>query len=115
MIKPFKVRSAERDHNTDVARIAPILADIEAALADAQKEMEALQIRMHDALTLAAFATGTGSDEYLDREPKDERRIAEYEQQMIAGENRLLQLNRTIASLIELRDLWNSRFSELKK
>jgi hypothetical protein len=114
-MKPFKVRSAERDHKTDKGRIAPILADIETALAGAQKELEALRGRISDATTFAAFAVGTGDDEYLDREPKDVRRISEYEQQIIAAENRLQQLERHIAILIELRDLSNARFSEFIK
>ena len=61
------------------------------------------------------FAAGTGSDEYLSREPEDNRRIAEYEQQLIAGENRIRQLEGQIANLIELKDLSSTRFPELVK
>jgi hypothetical protein len=111
--KPFKVRSAERDHETDKHRTAPILAAIEEALSDATKELEALRIRVRDALAWASFAAGTGSDEYLSREPEDNRRIAEYEEQLIAGENRIRQLEGQIANLIELRDLSSARFPEL--
>jgi hypothetical protein len=113
--KPFKVRSPDRDHKTDRDRIGPILAAIEIALADATKEMEALRIRVRDALASASLAAGTGSDEYLSREPEDNRHIAEYEQQLIAGENRIRQLEGQIANLIELKDLSSTRFSELVK
>jgi hypothetical protein len=113
--RPFRVRSPARDHKTDKDRIAPILARIDLALAEAKEEMEALRIRVRDALASASLLAGTGDDEYLSREPKDERRITEYEQQLIAGENRLRQLDNQIAYLIELRDLSNSRFSEFMK
>jgi hypothetical protein len=113
--KPFKVRSPDRDHKTDRDRIGPILAAIEIALADATKEMEALRIRVRDALASASLAAGTGSDEYLSREPEDNRHIAEYEQQLIAGENRIRQLEAQIANLIELKVLSNTRFPELAK
>jgi predicted nucleic acid-binding Zn-ribbon protein len=112
--RPFKVRSAERDDKTDEHRIAPILAAIEVALGDATKEIEALRIRVRDARDLASFAAGTESDEYLSREAKDDRRISDYEQQLIAGENRIRQLDRQISSLTELRDLSNNRFPEAK-
>jgi hypothetical protein len=113
--KLFKVRSPDRDHKTDRDRIRPILAGIETALADAKNEMDALRIRVGDALASASLAAGTGSDEYLSREPEDNRHIAEYEQQLIAGENRIRQLEGQIANLIELKDLSSARFPELAK
>jgi predicted nucleic acid-binding Zn-ribbon protein len=115
LIGQFRVRSAERDHETDKDRIAPILTGIEKALVNARKEMEALRIRVRDARDFASFAAGTGTDEYLSREQADNRRIAEYEKQMIAGEGRIQKLEVQIANLTELRDLSSNRFSEFLK
>jgi hypothetical protein len=113
--RPFKVRTAERDRETDKDRILPILGSIEKALVGAKKEMDALKIRVRDARDLASFAVGTESDEYLSREAKDDRRISEYEQQMIAGEDRIRQLDLQIANLIELRNMTKTRFPDSRE
>ncbi len=66
--KPFKARSAERDAETDHMRIAPIVAAIDAALSDAEREQAGLNRRVDDALARAAVTFGNGTDEYLERE-----------------------------------------------
>jgi hypothetical protein len=109
----FKVRSSQRDKQTDQERVSSIANAINAAIASAEKERSALNIRMNDAQDLAALAAGNDSDEYLTREPKDTLRIAGYEQQLIAGHKRIEELSTHIASLNALRDLCCSRFPDL--
>jgi predicted nucleic acid-binding Zn-ribbon protein len=62
-----------------------------------------LSVRVRAARDLASFAVGTGDDEYLSRETKDQIRIEEYEQQMMAGEKRIRELNHQIANLEALQ------------
>ncbi|MFX8801501.1 hypothetical protein ABTM62_19340, partial [Acinetobacter baumannii] len=64
-VVPFKVRSAERDNETDRARIGAILSSIEDALAAAEREQAGLSGRVDEALARAAVTIGNGTDEYL--------------------------------------------------
>jgi len=65
MARAFKVRSAERDAQTDSERLGSISAAVEAAVASIQRERDALRARVDAARDQAAFATGTDYDEYL--------------------------------------------------
>src|SRR5271156_6617573 len=67
----FKARSADRDAETDRARIESIVAAIEAALLAAQNEQLGLSSRIDDVLARAAVTIGNGTDEYLEREALD--------------------------------------------
>ena len=68
MARAFKVRSAERDAQTDSERLGSISAAVEAAAAAIRKERDALRARVDAARDQAAFATGTDYDEYLTRD-----------------------------------------------
>jgi hypothetical protein len=109
----FKVRSSQRDKQTDQERVASIAQAINSAIASADKERSALSVRVKNAQDLAGLAAGNDSDEYLTRESKDTLRIAGYEQQFMAGHKRIEELNGHIASLNALRDLCYSRFPDL--
>ena len=105
MRRLFQVRSAQRDAQTDRARIGSVVQAINAAVGSAQKERDALRTRVSEARDLASFAVGTGNDEYLTREAKDKSRLKEYERQMTIGEQRIRELDHQIADLAALQDL----------
>jgi hypothetical protein len=111
----FKVRSSQRDKQTDQERVSAVVTAIDAAIGSAEKERTALNLRVKDAQDLAGLAAGNEMDEYLTREAKDTRRIAGYEQQLIAGHKRIDELNTHIANLNAVRAVCSSRFAELIK
>jgi hypothetical protein len=108
----FQVRSLQRDKKTDRERINSIVGAVDAAIASAEKEKSLLTLRVENARDLAAFATGNDSDEYLSREPEDTKRIADYEQQLIAGYERIGQLDAQIAGLKAVGEVCGSRFPD---
>jgi hypothetical protein len=112
MARAFKVRSAERDAKTDRERLGSISAAIEAAVASIRSERNALRARVEAARDQAAFATGTDYDEYLTRDAKDAAMIKEYEQQMASGEKRTQELERQLAGLGSIQDVFGRYFAE---
>jgi predicted nucleic acid-binding Zn-ribbon protein len=112
MARAFKVRSAERDAQTDGERLGPISAAVEAAVASIQKERDALRARVDAARDQAAFATGTDYDEYLTRDAKDAARIKEYEQQMASGEKRIQELERQLGGLGAIQEVFSRYFAD---
>ncbi|MBR1280354.1 hypothetical protein JQ624_37790 [Bradyrhizobium sp. AUGA SZCCT0283] len=111
MARTFKVRSAERDSQTDSERLGLISAAVEAAVASIRKERDALRARVDAARDQAAFATGTDYDEYLTRDPKDASRIKEYEQQMATGEKRTQELERQLDGLGAIQEIFSRYFA----
>ena len=68
----FKVRSSERDGDTDRQRVDIVMNAIEEALHAAESEQKGLSQRVEEVLARAASETvGNASDEYLQREPLD--------------------------------------------
>ena len=108
----FQVRSAQRNQQTDRERVGSVLKALEAALASALSERTSLALRVKNAQDLAAFAAGNDSDEYLSRAPEDTKRLAAYEQQLIAGHARIVDLDAQIASLKAIRDACHSHFPD---
>ena len=112
MARAFKVRSAERDAQTDGERLGSISAAVEAAVASIQRERDALRARVDAARDQAAFATGTDYDEYLTRDAKDAARIKEYEQQMASGEKRIQELERQLGGLGDIQEVFSRYFAD---
>ena len=112
MARAFKVRSAERDAQTDSERLGSISAAVAAAVASIQKERDALRARVDAARDQAAFATGTDYDEYLTRDAKDAARIKEYEQQMASGEKRMQELERQLGGLGAIQEVFSRYFAD---
>ena len=110
MSRAFKVRSAERDEQTDSERLGSIAAAVDAAVAAIRKERDALRARVDAARDQAAFATGTDYDEYLTRDAKDTARIKEYEQQMTGGEQRTQELERQLGGLAAVQEVFDRHF-----
>jgi hypothetical protein len=111
MSRPFQVRSAERDAQTDRERLGSISSVVEAAVASVRRERDALRTRVDAARDLASFATGTDHDEYLTRDKKDEARIKEYERQMTAGEKRIQELEHQLGGLGALQETFDRYFA----
>jgi predicted nucleic acid-binding Zn-ribbon protein len=112
MARAFKVRSAERDAQTDSERLGSISAAVEAAVASLRNERDALRARVDAARDQAAFATGTDYDEYLTRDAKDAAMIKEYEQQMASGEKRIQELERQLGGLGAIQEVFGRYFSD---
>ncbi|SFI09366.1 hypothetical protein [Bradyrhizobium sp. Gha] len=112
--KHFKARSAERDAETDHARIASIFAAVDGALGAAEREQAGLNRRVDDALARAAVTFGNGSDEYLEREPLDNHHQDLFAADISNGQRRLKELGATVSHLKFIKAALLSRFPDFK-
>lgn len=107
---PFRSRSLDRDLEVDSDRLAGIANAIDAALASARSEHDGLRQRLDDVLARTAVTIGSGSDEYLDREPADTQLQNELGTQISNAENRLLDLKTSIGHFKFLKTALKTRF-----
>jgi hypothetical protein len=110
----FKVRSPERDEDTDHQRIEIVMKAIETVLSAAENEQKGLNQRVEDVLARAAVTIGNASDEYLDREPLDSHHQGLFSEEISNGESRLKSLADTISHFKFLRAAVLSRFPDYK-
>jgi hypothetical protein len=110
----FKARSAERDAETDRARIGSIMAAIEAALQAAESEQSGLGRRVDDVLARAAVTLGNGTDEYLEREALDNHHQDLFDAEILNGQRRLKELATEIAHFKFVKAAVLSRFPDYK-
>lgn len=110
----FRARSAERDTETDRARISPILDAIETALQGAEREEAGLNRRVDDALARASVTFGNGTDEYLERESLDNHHQDLFAAEISNGQRRLKELASTISHLRFVKEAMLSRFPDFK-
>ena len=110
----FRARSAERDAETDRARIGSILFAIDGALRAAEDEHSGLSSRVDDVLARAAITVGTATDEYLDREPHRSHHLDLFEAEIANGQRRLKELSTMIGHLKFMRAALLSRFPDMK-
>ncbi|NEU98350.1 hypothetical protein [Bradyrhizobium uaiense] len=110
----FKARSAERDAETDRARIGSIMAAIEAALQAAESEQSGLGRRVDDVLARAAVTLGNGTDEYLEREALDNHHQDLFDAEISNGQRRLKELATEIAHFKFMKAAVLSRFPDYK-
>jgi hypothetical protein len=110
----FKVRSSQRDEDTDRQRIELIMNAIETALSAAEREQKGLSQRVDDVLARAAVTVGNASDEYLDREPLDGHHQNLFSEEISNGQKRLKSLADTITHFKFLRAAVLSRFPDYK-
>lgn len=111
----FKARSADRDAETDRARIESIVTAIEAALHAAQNEQSGLSRRIDDVLARAAVTIGNGTDEYLDREALDSYHQDLFTAEICNGQRRLEELAAEIVHFKFMKAAMLSRFPDYKK
>jgi hypothetical protein len=94
-----RFRSAGRDRETDVQRLATIESVVREALVAAEREKSALGQRLEQARTTATILAGTDTYEHETRLPEKTAGLAESEAEMSKAENRMLDLDRHIAKL----------------
>jgi hypothetical protein len=110
----FKVRSPQRDEETDHQRVEGVMNAIEAALQAAEREQKGLSERVEEVLARAAVTVGNASDEYLDREPLDTHHQGLFSEEISNGQSRLKSLADAISHFKFLRAAVLSRFSDYK-
>jgi hypothetical protein len=111
----FKARSADRDAETDRARIESIVTAIETALHAAQNEQSGLSRRIDDVLARAAVTIGNGTDEYLEREALDSYHQDLFTAEICNGQRRLEELAAEIVHFKFMKAAMLSRFPDYKK
>jgi len=110
----FKARSASRDIETDHARAASIYHSIDDALAGAKAEHAGLKLRVDDVLARAAVTLGNDADEYLTRDPEDQRYQNLLGTKIANGQQRLNDLAVTIGHFQFLKTALLTRFPDFK-
>lgn len=110
----FKTRSADRDAETDRARVSAILEAIETALQAAEREQAGLNRRVEDVLARAAVTLGNDTDEYLEREPLDSHHQDLFGTEIANGQRRLKELTTEITHFKFLKAAALSRFPDYK-
>jgi hypothetical protein len=110
----FKVRSPQRDEETDNQRVEGVMNAIEAALHAAEREQKGLSERVEEVLARAAVTVGNASDEYLDREPLDGHHQNLFSEEISNGQKRLKSLADAITHFKFLRAAVLSRFPDYK-
>jgi hypothetical protein len=108
----FKARSADRDTETDQARVASTLHAIEEALESAKTEQAGLKSRIDDVLARAAVTMGNDSDEYLTRDAEDSRYQDLLSTEIANGQRRLSELAVTVGHFQFLKTALLSRFPD---
>lgn len=110
----FKVRSADRDAETDRSRIGSIVTAIETALHDAETEQSGLSRRIDDVLARAAITFGNGTDEYLERDALDSYHQDLFTAEISNGQRRLNELATEIGHFRFMKAAVLSRFPNYK-
>lgn len=109
----FKHRSLERDLQTDSARVSRVADLLDAELLATVKERDGLQRRFDDLLARASISQGNDTDEYLTREEKHAEHLNRFDAQMHDAEDRLAQLEQSIAHFSFLKAEVLRRFPHL--
>ena len=110
----FKVRSLQRDEDTDRQRVQTVMNAIETVLQAAESEQKGLSQRVEEVLARAAVTVGNAADEYLDREPLDRHHQNLFSEEISNGQKRLQSLADTISHFRFLRAAVLSRFPDYK-
>jgi hypothetical protein len=110
----FRGRSAERDAETERARVSVILEAVQHALHSAKQEQLGLNRRVEDALSRAAVTQGNAADEYLERDPLDSHHQNLFDSEIANGQRRLGELAATISHFEFLEKAILTRFPDFK-
>lgn len=111
-IQSFKTRSANRDTQTDDARLASVWRSIAEALQAARGEQAGLIRRLDDISAQAAMSLGNETDEYLTRDAVNISLLHQLEPEIMRGRQRLEQLGHLIAQLEALAGVLMDSFPE---
>jgi hypothetical protein len=107
----FLTRSQGSDRRADLMRVTQVIEVVEQALNASKSERDGLGRRVSDALSVAAMLVGNGTDEYVEREIADVRRLREYEAEIANGQRRLDHLDYVIGQLECLKSEIMARLS----
>lgn len=110
----FRARSPERDAETAQLRVGSILSAVENALSAAEREQTGLSRRVDDVLARAAVTIGNGTDEYLERDERDNRHQDLFDAEIRNGQRRLKELAGEISHFKFLKTAILSRFPDQK-
>ena len=99
----FRIRSPDRDRQSDAANVALIAKAINEALMAAEFERAGLARRVADVLSRAAVTVGNDVDEYIDRDDRDTNHLNRMDAEIQSGQDRLKQLDHNIAQFEALR------------
>lgn len=94
-----RFRTRERDQQTDAERIEDVRSGMRRALLSIEKERDGLTRRLENARTRGASLLGNDAGIYFQREPADEKLLAEAESQMTYAYARLDSLQSQQAML----------------
>jgi len=108
----FRVRSVERDADTDRSRVSSVWGALDGAIRAAEQEQSGLSRRVEDILGRAAVTFGNGTDEYLERDPLDSRHQTLFSNEISNGQRRLEELTATLAHFRFLKAALLSRFPD---
>jgi hypothetical protein len=108
--RKFKARSADRDAETDLARLTSIFDSIDEVIRSAEAELSGLTRRVDDALARASVTGGNDSDEYLTRDAVDEHYLDRLDSEISRGQRRLQELSTNIAHFKFLKATVVNRF-----
>jgi hypothetical protein len=89
---PAQFRSSDRDLTTDATRVDEVRAAIAAAIASIDRETAGVERRLAEARLQAANLFGNDGMGDGERDPADERLLAEAERQLLGAARRLDQL-----------------------
>lgn len=103
-----RFRSGDRDGHADQARLHGIRAAIRLSIASLDREQQGLKRRLDDAGATAASIAGTEGCDHRQRDPADEKLLAEAERQMMAAARRLGALRAQRAVFETMLDLVGS-------
>jgi hypothetical protein len=92
----FRTRTPERDRRTGERRAGAVRHALEQALGDARREMAGLDRRISDARQ-RSVAVMDDSGEFGERAAEDEQQIVVFEQEVEAGQRRLVSLQAEVA------------------
>jgi hypothetical protein len=113
-VSEFRVRSTDRNVETDQHRVGAIMAAIEDALQAAERERVGLGRRVDDVMARAAVTLGNGDDEYLHREPLDSHHHDLFDVEIVNGQKRLRELVAAIAHFRFIKAAMQSRFPDYR-
>jgi hypothetical protein len=88
------------------------MAALQKVLDDAEKEKVGLGRRVDDALARSAVTLGNDTDEYLDRDPRDDYYQTLFNSEISNGERRLSELATMISHLRFIKSAMLTRFSD---
>jgi hypothetical protein len=100
LFRLFQFRSSDRDQETDKRRFALVQKAVRSAVEDAEAEVTGLRTRIAKARTSVTSLLAQIEDG--DPEPACRAQLTNFEQRLLAGEQRLAQMKKHLALLQEL-------------